>query len=473
MPDELAEHLDALKRDDCYRVDAVLKQSPYETTERVFFKGENESELGPFVRKLIDREAGIGSAYESIRAAQRAGRRFRHLPRIIDCYEAGPCLVVVMEHIGGETLADVVYRCDASVALACDVFPRLCDAVAELHEGFPAPIIHRDLKPSNVMLSRDSMTIIDFGIARAYKEESDEDTRRFGTRAYAPPEQFGYGQTDVRSDVYALGMLLYFCLTEKTPDAKTRKDGFRAAEVPEPLRRVIVRATAFDPADRYASAAELKRAFLAASGMPAPDAPPQIDAPAAYEPPAAAAVGAPSARPRPLSKRQPWRREPRTAFREAARARSFRARRRMGRVPGALLRAHVRGGNDRHLRSLRRIDPGRGRSRLAEGDLVRQLGAAHHRPRGVRGLRSAPARAPRPAPGGRARGAGPGRLLRGAPDRRCDLRDSRAVRSRRITNRSSTNASRQGNRGFRSPSSPLLLSYSGRWHARTRRAVHF
>lgn len=315
MPDELAEHLDALKRDDCYRVDAVLKQSPYETTERVFFKGENESELGPFVRKLIDREAGIGSAYESIRAAQRAGRRFRHLPRIIDCYEAGPCLVVVMEHIGGETLADVVYRCDASVALACDVFPRLCDAVAELHEGFPAPIIHRDLKPSNVMLSRDSMTIIDFGIARAYKEESDEDTRRFGTRAYAPPEQFGYGQTDVRSDVYALGMLLYFCLTEKTPDAKTRKDGFRAAEVPEPLRRVIVRATAFDPADRYASAAELKRAFLAAAGMPAPDAPPQIDAPAAYEPPAAAAVGAPSARPLPaVGKRQPWRREPRTAF---------------------------------------------------------------------------------------------------------------------------------------------------------------
>ena len=55
MLDELAEHLNALQRDDCYRVDAVLKESPYETTERVYFRGENGAELGPFVRKSIDR----------------------------------------------------------------------------------------------------------------------------------------------------------------------------------------------------------------------------------------------------------------------------------------------------------------------------------------------------------------------------------------------------------------------------------
>ena len=139
----------------------------------------------------------------------------------------------------GETLADIVYRNDPSISLARDVFPRLCDAVGELHEGFDVPLIHRDLKPSNIMLSRDSMTIIDLGIARAFKEESDEDTRHFGTRAYAPPEQFGFGQTDVRSDVYALGMLLYFCLTEKTPDAKARREGYASEHVPEPMRQVI------------------------------------------------------------------------------------------------------------------------------------------------------------------------------------------------------------------------------------------
>lgn len=269
MIDELTEHLNALKRDDCYRVDTVLKQSAFETTERVFFVGVNGAELGPFVRKRIDRDSGTGSAYECIFSAQRAGCRFRYLPRIIDCYEADGQSVVVMEYVGGETLHDVVYRCDPSVALARDVFPSLCDAVSELHEDFDTPLIHRDLKPSNIMLSKNNMTIIDFGIARSYKEDSDDDTRHFGTRAYAPPEQFGFGQTDVRSDVYALGMILYFCLTERVPDAKARRKEFRDTGFPEAFRRVIVRATAFDPADRYATVSELKEAFLVAAGMTA------------------------------------------------------------------------------------------------------------------------------------------------------------------------------------------------------------
>lgn len=270
MPDELAEHLNALARDDCYRVDAVLKDGALETTQRVYFVGANGAEQGPYVRKYLDSDAGLGTAYERMWKAQRAGRRFLHLPRIVDCYAAGEKRAVVMEYVRGETLADVLYRCDPSVALACDVFPRLCEAVAELHEGFDPPIIHRDLKPSNIMLSKDSLTIIDFGISRTFDDAADEDTRHFGTRAYAPPEQFGYGQTDVRSDVYALGMLLYFCLTEKTPDAKARRSGFAVPQIPDGLRQVIVRATAFDPAQRYASVAVLRRAFDEAMCAPAP-----------------------------------------------------------------------------------------------------------------------------------------------------------------------------------------------------------
>lgn len=267
MPDELAEHLDALARDDCYRVDAVLKEGAFETTQRVFFVGANGAEQGPYVRKYLDGDAGLGAAYERIWKAQRSGSRFLHLPRIVDCYAAGEQRAVVMEYVQGETLADTVYRCDPSLALACDVFPKLCDAVTELHEGFDPPLIHRDLKPSNVMLTSSNLTIIDFGISRTFSDDADEDTRHFGTRAYAPPEQFGYGQTDVRSDVYALGMLLYFCLTERAPDAKARKARFRDARIPEALRVVIERATAFDPAMRYGSAAELKNAFLEALGF--------------------------------------------------------------------------------------------------------------------------------------------------------------------------------------------------------------
>lgn len=261
MPDELAEYLDALARDDCYRVDAVLKDGALETTQRVFFVGANGAEQGPYVRKYLDGDAGLGAAYERIWKAQRSGSRFLYLPRIVDCYAAGEQRAVVMEYVQGETLADVVYRCDPSTALACDVFPKLCEAVSELHDRFDPPLIHRDLKPSNIMMTSSNLTIIDFGISRSFDDGADEDTRHFGTRAYAPPEQFGYGQTDVRSDVYALGMLLYFCLTERTPDAKARKDGFVSSQIPDSLRQVIMCATAFDPAQRYASVSELRGVF--------------------------------------------------------------------------------------------------------------------------------------------------------------------------------------------------------------------
>lgn len=98
----LAEHLASLDRDDSYRVERVLKRSSVETTELVYFEGTGGGSLGPFVRKRIDASAQIGGAYERLFAAQRAGRRFEHLPRIVDCRRVGDELNVVMEYIEGE-----------------------------------------------------------------------------------------------------------------------------------------------------------------------------------------------------------------------------------------------------------------------------------------------------------------------------------------------------------------------------------
>ncbi len=283
--DELEEYLDSLQRDARYRVDAVLKESVHETTQRVTLVCDDESEQGLYVRKYIKRGLGMGAAYGRICEAQKNGRRFRYIPHVVDCYTTGEDDVVIMEYVQGEMLHDAVLRCGASFALAADVFPRLCDAVSELHEGFDAPIIHRDLKPSNVMIARDSLKVIDLGIARFYREGARDDTRHFGTRSYAPPEQFGFGQTTVRSDVYALGMLLFFCLTGRDPGPDARDEGFCDPRIPEPVRAVLLGATQFDPAHRYADVRALRAAFcraaaacghgsIASAGKPSHQAPP-------------------------------------------------------------------------------------------------------------------------------------------------------------------------------------------------------
>ena len=264
MMESLERNLASLKRDACYRVDEVLKDGQVELTERVFFVGENGAEVGPFVRKSFPIDCGIGSVYERIMSSYAAGERFRHLPRIHDCYEVGDRQVVVMEHLAGSSLDKVLKTRGPSLELVREVFPGCCDAVSELHTHFVPAIIHRDIKPSNFMLCGSNVILIDLGIARSYSQSSSCDTTRYGSRGFAPPEQFGYGQTDVRSDVFALGMLLFTLLTGEVAESSDVDEPLRRACVHKALRDVIARAGAFDPAARYSSVAELREGFDAA-----------------------------------------------------------------------------------------------------------------------------------------------------------------------------------------------------------------
>ena len=137
-------------------------------------------------------------------------------------------------------------------------------------------MIHRDLKPSNIIVSGvrysadagmtfTSLVIIDLGIARVWRDGADADTVKFGTRPYAPPEQYGFGQTSVRSDVYALGALLFFCLTGVDPKpGQGMREQCEALDVPVPLADVVCMAMALDPAKRFASAEALGHAARAA-----------------------------------------------------------------------------------------------------------------------------------------------------------------------------------------------------------------
>lgn len=304
-PDDLARYLAALERDSCYRAIRPLShgEGGGASTELVEFEGARGGALGPFVRKRIPLNDGMGSAYEALFSAQREGSRFAHLPRIVDCYKTSDELVVISEYIEGATLEELVHEGGVAEDFAPVVFPAVCDALAELHGLCEPPLIHRDVKPSNIVISNVpdgvTATLIDFGIARRYREGSEADTVRFGTRAYAPPEQFGFGQTSVRSDVYALGMVLLYCLTGTEPAGQPTAESLEAQGVQPDIVAVVLKATAFDPATRYATALELKEAYLAALSASSPSASAAAEAPAVPTAPGSEAAEPSAASPAP------------------------------------------------------------------------------------------------------------------------------------------------------------------------------
>ena len=275
--DELGAYLAAVARDDCYRVvrplgavarmgaDPSVAGQAGTITELVQFEGANGAALGPFVRKRIDLALGVGTAYQELYEAQCSGARFAHAPRIVECYKTGRELVVVSEFIPGKTLDAFVNEAGPSIELSLSVVPAVCAAVAELHKAFDPPVVHRDLKPANIIVSEGpsglSATLIDFGIARRYREGAAADTVRFGTRSYAPPEQYGFGQTSVRSDIYALGMIALFCITGEEAHGQPSAESLAHAGVTGPYADAILRATSFDPGRRFASAEAFCTAF--------------------------------------------------------------------------------------------------------------------------------------------------------------------------------------------------------------------
>ena len=189
-----------------------------------------------------------------------------NLPRVIDRFEEDGKQFLAMEYVEGQTLRQALIARGgrAEVAEVCGWAAQLCAVLAYLHAQQP-PIIYRDLKPGNVMLRSDGrVALIDFGIARFYKPGKASDTAIYGTIGYSAPEQYGEGQTDQRSDIYSLGVLLYHALTgydvTSTPFRLPHLGQLRP-DVPADLVDLITRATAMDPGDRFASVGELADAL--------------------------------------------------------------------------------------------------------------------------------------------------------------------------------------------------------------------
>lgn len=139
-----------------------------------------------------------------------------------------------------------------------DIGIQICESISRLHALHP-PILHRDIKPQNLIVGKDGrIHLIDFETAREYKENHSKDTVFLGTEGTAPPEQYGFSQTDVRSDIYGIGKVLEY-LYEENKDSRTW--ALYSARNKQLLQNLIQTATAFDPANRYQHVPTLQHAL--------------------------------------------------------------------------------------------------------------------------------------------------------------------------------------------------------------------
>lgn len=209
-----------------------------------------------------------------------------NIPVLADYFTFDGRPVMVMEFIDGETLEDRMLQTNAPFpeqqALGFGI--QLCRVLHYLHTQQP-PIIYRDLKPPNIMVTRANgvMKLIDFGVARTHKKGKSKDTIAMGSAGYAPPEQYGRGQTDARSDVYALGATLLHLLTNLPPvPLQTPAVGYIGRfnpSVSSKTEQVIIKAMDLEREKRFGSCAEMERALLACLTAPYVDPTEQIAIP--------------------------------------------------------------------------------------------------------------------------------------------------------------------------------------------------
>jgi eukaryotic-like serine/threonine-protein kinase len=226
--------------------------------------------LRPSARKRI------GTLRFSAEIRTTAG--LRH-PRIVPLYDSGEtdeALYYVMPYYASGTLAARLEH-EPQPPLR-DALAIAADIAAALEYAHGAGLIHRDIKPSNILFADGRAVLADFGVAREAQRTERGLTSTgvvIGTPTYMSPEQAtGQRALDVRSDIYSLGCVLFEMITGETPvtatSAKTparhaldtrRRLGNTRQGLPPSLERCVVRATAKDPADRFASARELAQAL--------------------------------------------------------------------------------------------------------------------------------------------------------------------------------------------------------------------
>lgn len=217
------------------------------------------------IKEMSAKAVGPDKLQEAVAAFKKEAAILSHLkhpalPAISDFFAEGEDKwYLVMEYIDGENLSSVLRkrgRIPQGEVMQWAI--ELASILDYLHSQNP-PIIFRDLKPSNIMLTSDGrIKLIDFGIARHFKSDAAMDTTAYGSTGFAPPEQYGQKQTDIRSDIYSLGATLHYLLTGIDPTKSPFKfiPPSKVVQVNPALEAAIMKSVAMEPDVRPANSKE-------------------------------------------------------------------------------------------------------------------------------------------------------------------------------------------------------------------------
>ena len=185
-----------------------------------------------------------------------ADRKLSGIPKAYRIFEENGKVYLVREYIEGMSLAQMVLQKGGiSEAEIYRISRKICQT-AEQFQNPDEPMIHRDIKPENIVVTPGGEVVfIDFGTMRSYKKDGSRDTFVVGTRGTAAPEQYGYTQTDQRTDVYAIGQTMLYMVSESY-----EMNQLSECAVSRRMKKIIEKACSFEPDKRYGDAAQLRRA---------------------------------------------------------------------------------------------------------------------------------------------------------------------------------------------------------------------
>ena len=225
---------------DEYKSERYKKRSPIGAKGNLWIAEDSVTQKRCVMRRLPMHMQAVCQRLSTIRHAG--------VVEILDVFPYECSLYVIEEYLEGKPLSDMIDTQRLSKRQVMSIAKQLFSALSVLHGQ---NIVHRDIKPENIMIdTRGRVKLIDFGIARLFSEDKRGDTTVKGTKDYAPPEQYGFSQTDRRADIYSLGVTLNELAVGRLPEDKLC--GGR-------LGVIIRRCIEFDPKKRYQDAAQALR----------------------------------------------------------------------------------------------------------------------------------------------------------------------------------------------------------------------